>query len=387
MESSTQWYLGLVCFVNMACVGTMYALSILQAELSRLLGVGQHMSFAPFATASLGLSVGVATAASQISSIGACAVTARGTMVWGLAVLATGHFLAMLNYWGILASLLLGGVGVGWTYLAVVLLVSQAFPNNAVARSAVGPLGFSSGTAACIVGSVLLNFSFLSASSLGGVLQGLGVTFFAIGLATAAVSPSKTRQSDAPVQKTRNVRQLFYCAFLFLNALPGMVAFSALIPVALYQQNEAPHSPLILLSYAMSALAAGGVLGPPLSSWLGADQTFGLLFCLRGLLLIAWACSSSLVLALASLIAVLFGHGTGFSTLPGLIKSELGEPERFPTVYGQILMTWGFAGVAASTINGLLLSASGNGTNVALILGAAMLPIGAITPFIKLGRK
>lgn len=394
----TSWQLALACFLNMCSVGTMYALSVVQAELPRLLGVSHGQSFLPFLAASLGLAVGVATAARQMhGSSGPCATASRGSILWGLAVLSTGHFLSSLNFPLILASLTAGGVGVGWTYLAIVLLVGQALPHHALARSAIGPLGFSTGTAACLAASKMIGFSSLDPQQLGSHIQYAGITFVAVGAGTMVLSSSSSspdqnrdqsqdqtssKQSTVIVFKGRP----YFSTLIFFNALPGMMAFSSLIPAARHHTLGRDTMPSAV-TCSMAALAVGGILSSPLMSRLGARLSFSLLFCLRGSLLLTSGWTGSPALAVVSLAAVLFGHGAGFSALPGLIKAQLGQPAaQFPTAYGQILVSWGVAGVVASALNSILVGPSGDVGHSSLVLGMILFPASAVMYMYSQGK-
>ncbi|KAL0941101.1 major facilitator transporter [Colletotrichum truncatum] len=366
----------LASYVNMFAVGTAYALSILQSDLPRLMNTSHNWSFAPFGAASAGLTVGVVTASTLIAESGGRSTAARGTALWGLAVLSTGHFLASLNFPAVLASLVFGGIGVGWTYLAIILMVSQAFPNSPLARSAIGPLGFSSGAAASFTISAYYQSSTRSSDEIGSFLKLAGVAFISVGVATIILLPSDASKSEPgpstghDQKVSRGSRRGMLWALLFFNALPGMVAFSALLPGASYYDPTAVNTsspnglPLIML-----ALAAGGLLASPLSSFLGIPRAFNVLFCARGLLLVAFSQWPNQGLAIGTLATILFGHGVGFSILPGLVKAELARPELFPLEYGQILTAWGASGVVASIGNAALSSLPGDLARPSLVLG------------------
>ncbi|KAF5511403.1 hypothetical protein CGCS363_v003098 [Colletotrichum siamense] len=369
----------LASYANMFSIGTAYALSIVQFELPRLLKVSHEWSFAPFGAVSAGLAIGVATAASSISKNGARSAAARGTALWGLAVLSTGHFLASSNFVGLLAGLFLGGIGVGWTYLAVIIMVGQAFPNHPLARSAIGPLGFSSGAAASFALSSILRFNMRGAEDIGGFLKIGGVTFMAVGVATQLLLPSDTingqpQTTSTPLEKKPEgfVKGTFWI-LLFFNALPGMVAFSTLLPGVSHYRSTDQDSSGNCLPYTMAALASGGLLATPLNSILGTKRTFIVFFSTRAMLLVALWQTSSQALALLTLCAILFAHGAGFSILPGLIKSRLGEPANFPREYGRVLTAWGAAGAVASGLNATVKSSSGHLETLSLVMGTILL--------------
>ncbi|KAJ6039630.1 Major facilitator superfamily domain general substrate transporter [Penicillium canescens] len=295
-------------FANMFCVGTIYALSMLQAELPRLFKTSNSWGSAPFGVSSLGLSIGLSTCSWTIAQRGAVLTAARGTALWGYAVVCAGFFLGRLNLELMILSFFTGGVGVGWTYLGVVVMVSQGFPNLALARSAIGPMGFSSGTAACISLSSIFKFGTLDSAELGHVLMIAGATFLAVGVATELLMPEHIRKIQSPTFGKAPFRdsERFFSILLFFNALPGMTVFAALLPLASYYSREAEWASSQFLPYSMLSLASGGILAPIFSAQLGGRTAFVALLCIRGLLLILLAHLATPKQAMLTLLAILF---------------------------------------------------------------------------------
>jgi MFS family permease len=184
-----------------------------------------------------------------IDGKGTSVVAAWGTVLWGFAVASAGVFLARLNFIAILLSLVVGGIGVGWTYLAVVVLVGQALPNHSLARSAIGPMGFSFGTATCIVLDSAFHFASLDAKSLGNGFTSAGIGFIVVGAATMLflLSEEETKRKPPSLLKARKSEsEFFFSILLFFNALPGMVMFNALLPFAFYHTRGTTQSSSIL---------------------------------------------------------------------------------------------------------------------------------------------
>ncbi|KAH7000633.1 hypothetical protein EDB80DRAFT_114790 [Ilyonectria destructans] len=372
--------IALASFANMFSIGTVYALSTLQVELPRLLGVTHCWSFAPFAATCLGLSIGVGSCASLMDQIGARSTASRGTALWGFTMGAAGYFLARSNFQGILVCLCVGGIGVGWAYLSVVIMMGQGFPNQPLARGAIGPLGFSSGAATCIALSSFLQFSSLDAGQLGQTLISGGILIITVAAATAALFANHANTTPSSPQKASasSIGSLFYI-LLFFNALPGMMVFSALLPIASYFKQEGAHTdPSRILPYSMVSLAVGGLLAAPLSSALGTRTPFVILFYLRGLVLVAFSRSPGPVMAVITLLTILFSHGVGFSILPSSIKAHQPNLAQFPHTYGRILIAWGAAGVVGILVNASLIPSSGDTTVASLLVGLVMVSFGTL---------
>ncbi|KAI1751236.1 major facilitator superfamily domain-containing protein [Xylaria castorea] len=390
MESSTtlavadppQWKAALLGFATMFSVGTVYALSTLQGEIPRLLEVSPPWSYTLFASASLGLSIGVRICASCIDMYGEYHVAIGGTALWGTAVATMSFFLATLpSFLGVVGSLLIGGIGVGLTYLATVVLIGQAFPNQPLARSAIGPLGFSSGTGSWLAVWSYLRIETGNARQVQNVLWIGGVVIFCLAATAYVLAPSQRARSSYPVpyqnsEKTPGRR--FFSILLFCNALPGMSAFGALLPIISFYTQTTTGNALDILPRLMAALALGGFFASAISSRLGARFTFVMLFCVRGLLLVTTSLFPTLPIATVTLLVVFFAHGAGFSLIPGLVKSQQTKSTHFPHEYGVVLMAWGVAGILGNTINAAFIPLSGDATTVSFLLGLMSLTFGII---------
>ncbi|KAL5355542.1 hypothetical protein BJX96DRAFT_64829 [Aspergillus floccosus] len=345
-------------FANMFCIGTVYALSILQAQLPRLFRISDAWSFAPFGVACLGLSAGVLTSASMIIQNGAHVTVARGTTLWGIAVIGAGLSLSSLKFGLMVTCFLFGGMGIGWTYLAVVALIGQGLPTYALARSAIGPLGFSTAAAMCFLLGSMFEVNTSDAETLGRMLVLLGVTFAAVGASTQLVLsdfPKNHAARSTPKALPRDPEP-FFSILLFFTALPGMTLFTGLRPLASHYTKGADNETMWSLSNCMPALALGGFLAPKICASLGPRRTFVGVFCFRGLLLILLSQFDGSMQASWTMLAILFVHGTGFSLLPGLIKAQTTNQHLFYSSYGKVLVSWGTSGIVGCILNATILS-------------------------------
>ncbi|KAL4961096.1 uncharacterized protein BDV14DRAFT_204095 [Aspergillus stella-maris] len=382
--------IALASFANMFSVGTLYALSILQTQLPRLLDIPQSWAYAPFACASLGLSLGVGTCSSLVKRLNARTAAAAGSVLWGVAVLLAGHFLMLPSFGYFHVALFVGGIGVGWTYLAVVVWIGGNLPVSSLARTAIGPLGFSSGAAGCFTLSSVLDFDGLALLQLGGYLKLAGGGFVTVGVTTLLLIPGvkKTVQPDQPASSFTGTLpgRFFFQVLLFFNALPGMTLFAAFLPTAKYHTTV--NSPYIIPLY-LTPLALGGILSPTLSCLLRPKTLFSTLLTVRGIALLTFAYTPSKPTFLLTLGIILFAHGVGFSTLPGIIKSRLAQGSSasksglFAQHYGLILTTWGLAGVVGSILNTLFISETDDFTPVAGILAVIVLSFAGCMRFVR----
>lgn len=372
-----------VAFTNLLSVGTVYALSTIQAEVPRLFDVSHRWSLAPFAVACAGLSLGVLKSSSMMRNNGVLPTVTWGTTVWGASVMAAGYSLASLNFATLLISFFIGGVGVGLTYLGDAILLNQRFPENRLARSALGPIGFSTGVAACLTLDDLFLFSELDELRLGQLLSIGGVTFIAAAIIVSYMLSKITEKHSLPTHDTSSISsERFFSILLFFNALPGMSVFAALLPIASSYGHSSSWNWMQILAGSMAALAGGGILAPFISSRIGSRNTFTLLFCLRGMLLITVSQSRESSIPLLALCIVLFGHGAGFSILPGLLMARCSQIAHFSSCYGRILVAWGLAGIVGCALDAVLVSATGDDTALSLVLGLMTFSFGMTLYFV-----
>ncbi|KAI0454455.1 hypothetical protein F5B21DRAFT_238194 [Xylaria acuta] len=385
VATTPQWKAALLGFTTIYSVGTVYALSTLQSEIPRLLEVSPPWSYTLFAAASLGLSIGVSMCASCIAAYGEYHVAIGGTALWGIAVASVGYFLATLpSLLGVLGSLLIGGIGVGLTYLATVVLVARAFPNQPLARSAIGPLGFSSGTGSWLAVWSHLRIGTGDARQVQNVLWLGGVIFICVAATAYALAPSQRTRSSPPVpvrDSKKTPARRFFFILLFFNALPGMTAFGALLPITSFYTQTATGDALSILPYLMVVLALGGFFASTASSRLGARFTFVVLFCARGLLLVTTSLFPNLPAATVTLLATFFAHGAGFSLIPGLVEAQQTNSTVFSHEYGEVLTAWGVAGIVGNTINAVFVPSSGDAATVSFLLGLISLAFGIMLYF------
>ena len=348
MKNPPTYLIGVSGFLLMLGIGAMYGLSALQIGLPFTAGTSTADSVIPFAAASLGLAAGTAVGERAQRLLGARKAAAAGAALWGMSFVPAGAFLAMGNLTGVACSFGVGGVGVGVAYLVIVPTVGAGFPARPLIGSAIGPLGFSTGTAIFALVAWATDLSAIRGVQAFTVcsLMGVGICAIAV-LAMNGLPPTRTVQPTKESGSRTAEAKRGLSVLLFANASPGMLVFA--IAVDLIQRSgqattiPAEHFLALLVVF----LFLGGLLAPNLRRRFGARATMVALLILRGVLLLAFSAASATGAALGIMIVVLFGHGAGFSLLPPLMRAQ-GAPENFTRNYGQVLIAWGLAGVTAA---------------------------------------
>ncbi|GAW20927.1 hypothetical protein ANO14919_104400 [Xylariales sp. No.14919] len=250
-------------------VGTVYAPSSLQNGVPRLFKVSQPWPYSLFVAAFLGLSIGVSICASCITAYGEYFIAVAGTALWGISVASAGYFLATIpSMVGVLGSLFICGIGVGLTYLATIVLVGRAFPNQPLARSSIGPLGLSSGAMSWFAAWSHFQVTTREAEQLGNVLEIASAFIIRTAVVSFYLAPGRNARSLASIA-VPSLNSEKAASRRFCNVLGGMAAFGALCPIAFLYVRKTTGPALEILPYLMAALALRGffVFSHKQSTW------------------------------------------------------------------------------------------------------------------------
>ncbi|MEV7663613.1 hypothetical protein [Paenarthrobacter sp. NPDC089316] len=338
-------------------------MSALQAELPRLLGASAAWSLAPFGAASLGLAVGTGLGAKILSPLGPRLAATLGTLAWGFGMAASGLAVANGSLAAAAAGFVFGGAGVGLAYLTIVATVGPSFPTRPLIGSAIGPVGFMIGTSLFFLVAMATGFHQLGVREVGTVLIAAGLLISCVAVAAGRGMPRSATSGEGqralPAQQTSAApARRALSVLLFVNALPGMLLLAVVVPVVsntLQRSNVAAEA--IVVATAV-ALFLGGLLAPGLRRRTGVRKAFVILLLVRGALLLTVPLIPGTAANVLLLAAVLFGHGAGFSLLPGLMRSQ-DSPARFHVNYGQVLIAWGVAGLVGVGLAAVSVSTTG----------------------------
>ncbi|KAJ5303953.1 uncharacterized protein N7443_003613 [Penicillium atrosanguineum] len=318
-----------------------------------------------------------------MSRKGATAAAAYGTSLWGFAVIGIGFFLAKSHFKTLLLFCFFGGIGVGWTYLAVIIMVDQELPNSSFIPNAIGPLGFASGTSAIVGLEILFRLSKLDAVALGIRVVIMGAIFALVGISTMIMLPSQTLKPEeqSPPWVPFSSSELILPVLLFFSALPGMTVLSAVLHFSSYYAVRYWSQTLEILPSGMLSLAVGCILAPILSSQFGPRALLVALSSLQSILLVLLSRAQSATLAMTAFFVVLFIHGSGLSILLELAKDHTAHSTVLPLKYGRVLAAWGLAGAAGCLLSSQLLRLTGGEEILVFVIGIVSLWFGATLYF------
>jgi hypothetical protein len=334
----------------MATIGSAYGWSssanLLQAGGAWTLAATMQL----FMAMVLGIGVGVAVATVPQQKIGYPRTAALGLAIWGaiLLLLAQSGLDGGLSR-SLLALCLLGGIGVGIAYLALLSIFRELMASRTTVLSgAIGPFGFATGALiACAALFARPAYDGLVLAYRGfGVLSIVCAVLILILFPTRSWSfPRKEPESIGWPARQSASRRLWL--ILFLNVAPGMALVSVAVPWFI-ARGASPHEVISLMCTALVALPAGQVLWAVYAKRAGERRAFLGMFLLRAVVFALAATRPTLTGAWVVLAIALACHGGGFGLVPKIVaNTTLGD---HPAALGYILSAWGLGGVAGIAV-------------------------------------
>lgn len=341
--------IGVGGFVVMAVVGSMYGMSALQFLSSHPDGLDAPVSAAGFGVVCLGLAMGTPLAGRLLRSYAPRTIASVGAVVWSVAVVVSGLLIGSGGWTLALVPLAIGGMGVGLTYLAVVDCMGPQFPHRPLVGAAIGPAGFTTGTAAVY----LLTSLFLEPASddrqVGTAIVVMGVAGVALSLAGLWLPSKPDGRSHVVEPVSWRGQQVRMSILLAVNAMPGMLLLNVAFPLVSTWSSLSFTQTAMVLTATLPTLFFGGLVSPWLSRRLSSRGTFVALLSVRAVALVIAALVHDLTVLIPLLVFVLIGHGSGFALLPGIVRSMNPAPH-FASYYGTVLTAWGISGAIAALI-------------------------------------
>ncbi|WP_032389308.1 hypothetical protein [Rhodococcoides fascians] len=365
-------------FVVMAVVGSMYGMSALLVLIPGAAPSRLPLSVLGFGAASAGLAAGTVIAGKLLIKLSPRTVGVVGAITWSTTAMISGGLVAAGQWRFALAPLALGGIGIGLTYLTVVVNLGPRFPNRPVLGASIGPAGFSAGTVVISLTSLVTLGSSSTPAQVGSIIVVLGVVGFVLSLTGRWLPGTRPTEASTGVGRAAQAPRLSatqtlrLAVLLGVNALPGMLLLSFAFPILESWTSLSYQQIATVLAASMVMLFAGGLISPTLTRRVGTRGAFVALLAFRGVLLVVTAFSHNPVILFVLLACVLIGHGSGFAILPGVTR-KLSGPRTFASDYGLVLGSWGLSGVLATLLGLASWYRNDSVTGALLVTGALVL--------------
>lgn len=368
------------------CIGQIYAYSVFNKPLTRILGISAPAND-DWELTTLGwiFSIALVTLGASAAIFGQWLerVGPRRAMFVSALCFSGGFFVAALGVhlheiWLVyLGHGVLGGIGLGIGYISPVSTLIKWFPDKPGMATGMAIMGFGGGAMIASPLAVGLMNYFSSATSTGVVQTFLSMgliylVFMMFGVFTVRV-PAENWQPSGWQPKANNNKMMtdghvdanqaiktpqFYLLFavLALNVTAGIgvLGQASVMIQEMFSVDSVPEG------MAVGAAAAGGFVGllsvfnmlgrflwSSLSDRLGRKNTYSVFFILGAVLyvLVPFAGNTgSIVLFVVCFAIIISMYGGGFATVPAYLKDLFGT-RQVGAIHGRLLLAWSLAAI------------------------------------------
>lgn len=363
------------------CIGQIYAYSVFNKPMTRILGVDQPMA-GDWELTTLGwiFSIALFTLGASAALFGKWLerVGPRKAMFVAALCFGGGFMVASLgihlhNIWLVyFGHGVLGGIGLGLGYISPVSTLIKWFPDRPGMATGMAIMGFGGGAMIASPLAVFLMNYYASpvSTGVGQTFMTMGIIYFLFMLfgvltirlphtESAAHVENPNTQKEAYVDANSAVRTpQFYLLFMVLllnvSAGIGVLGQASVMIQEMFSAQSVPENRVV------GAAAAGGFVGllsifnmlgrfvwSSLSDKIGRRNTYNVFFILGALLYISVPYAGktgSIVLFVSAFTLIISMYGGGFSTIPAYLKDLFGT-KQVGAIHGRLLLAWSFAAI------------------------------------------
>ncbi len=294
----------------------------------------------------------------------------RVVAVTGGALYGLGVFLASLSahrlWWLYLSYGVIGGIGVGFSYIVPVAVLVKWFPDRRglITGIAVGGFGAGALITAPIATRLIQSVGVLNTFAYLGIAYLIVTVIAALfmenppegwrpeGWTPAASQTSQRTERDYTLRQALRTWQWYALwLLLFLNTLAGISMISQEAPIFEELVGVGAVGAASMLGFASIGNAVGRVFWAWASDVITRPATFVVMFLVQVILF--WVLPSITTVSLMTIAAfvVLMCYGGGFGTMPAFVADYFGSKNVGP-IYGLMLTAWG----TASAVGPLLIA-------------------------------
>lgn len=337
-------------------LGAVYAWSVFRTPLVRQFGWSISEVTLTFTISIFVLGVAAFFGGLWLNRKGPRVVALTGGALYGVGVFLA-SFSANKLWWLYLSYGVIGGIGLGFSYIVPVAVLVKWFPDRRGLITGIAVGGFGAGAlitapvATRLIQSVgvLNTFAYLGIAYLivtvvtGWFMQNPPEGWRPAGWTPTALETSQRARSDYTLSQALKTWQWYALwLLLFLNTFAGISIISQEAPIFQELVGVSAVVAASMVGVASIGNAFGRVFWAWVSDFLTRRVTFVVMFLLQVVLF--WFLPSASVVWLMTIIAfvVLMCYGGGFGTMPAFAADYFGSKNVGP-IYGLMLTAWGVA--------------------------------------------
>ncbi len=375
-------------------LGAVYAWSVFRAPLVEQFGWSISEVTLTFTLSIFVLGVAAFFGGLWLNRKGPRVVAITGGALYGLGVLLA-SLSAHRLWWLYLSYGVLGGIGLGLSYIVPVAVLVKWFPDRRGLITGVAVGGFGAG-------------ALITAPVATRLIQHVGVlnTFACLGVAylivtvttglfmqnppagwkpdgwapTAAQTAQRAGREYTLGQALRTWQWYALWLLLFLNTLAGISMISQEAPIFEELVGVGAVAAASMLGFASIGNAVGRVFWAWASDVMTRRATFVVMFVVQ--IVLFWVLPSITTVSLMTLatFVVLMCYGGGFGTMPAFVADYFGSTNVGP-IYGLMLTAWGTASAVGPLLIAFMRQTTGSYRGPLHVI-AAVMAISALVPIL-----
>jgi OFA family oxalate/formate antiporter-like MFS transporter len=392
MSSTNRWGIAAAGFLMQMALGAVYAWSVFRTPLAKQFHWSIEDVTFTFTISIFVLGVAAFFGGLWLNRKGPRVVALTGGLLYGLGVFLA-SFSANKLWWLYLSYGVIGGTGVGFSYIVPIAVLVKWFPDRRglITGIAVGGFGAGALVTAPIATRLIQSVGVLHTFAY------LGIAYLIITIATGYFmqsppanwkpegwEPSRTQSAQRAARdytlggalKTWQWWALW--TLLFLNTSAGISIISQESPMF----QEIAKASVIVAAGMVGIASIGNAVGRIFWAWVSdlitRRWTFVAMFLIQvGLFWILPSLSSVAILTVVSFI-ILMCYGGGFGTMPAFAADYFGSKNVGP-IYGLMLTAWGTASAFGPLLIAHMRESSGSYTSGIHVI-ACIMAVSAVLP-------
>ena len=393
-RTHSRWTIAIAGVFMQVALGAVYAWSVFRVPLTSQFGWSTSEVTLTFTISIFVLGIAAFFGGLWQNRTGPRVVALTGGVLYGLGV-----FLASFSnnklWWLYLSYGLIGGIGLGFSYIVPVAVLVKWFPDRRGLITGIAVGGFGAGAlitapvATALIQSVgvLTTFAYLGIAYLivtvvaGLFMQNPPDGWRPDGWMPTASQTSQRSRSDYTLGEALKTWQWYALwLLLFLNTFAGISIISQEAPIF----EELLGASAIVAASMVGIASIGNAFGRVFWAWVSdlitRRTTFFVMFVIQ--VLVFWFLPSITAVTLMAIVAfvVLMCYGGGFGTMPAFAADYFGSKNVGP-IYGLMLTAWGAASVVGPGMIAYMRQTTGSYRG-ALHIIAGVMAVSALLPIL-----
>jgi OFA family oxalate/formate antiporter-like MFS transporter len=394
MRVANRWVIATAGVFLQIALGAVYAWSVFRIPLARQFGWSISEVTLTFTICIFVLGISAFFGGLWLNRRGPRVVALTGGALYGVGV-----FLASFSdhglWWLYLSYGVIGGIGLGFSYIVPVAVLVKWFPERRGLITGIAVGGFGAGalitapvaTRLIQTVGVLHTFAFLGAAFLivtvisGSFMQNPPEGWKPEGWNPTASQVSQRAKREYTLGEALGTWQWWALwLLLFLNTSAGISVISQEAPIF----QELARVSAVVAAGMVGVVSLGNALGRVFWAWVSdtitRKATFFVMFLLQVLLFWFLPSITSAGMLAAVAFVILLCYGGGFGTMPAFAADYFGAKNVGP-IYGLMLTAWGFASAFGPLLIANMRQVSGTYRGALHVIAGVML-VSAILPIL-----